>query len=265
MNSKMTLTVCTQNVKHHFSKMKADSFEMENFELIEMCKIEGLDLCGLQEMTGPRHRNLIQQLDSNQLHIKGRGRYYGMPYIDEYNSLFVNHDKFKVISSKTYSLPWIHDVKKQIKCGAFMPRIAHVVTLETKFCGRICIVVTHLDYQSAKVQKLQLDKLTQILSTISEPTILMGDFNMFPSNALFQFYKNEWKEYFGLELTTITSENKKTWMGNGHNLPKENAPYDYIFATKEFDEIYTETIDYRKELDTDHKGVKTSFVLTKKK
>ncbi len=263
MEKAMTLTVCTQNVKHYFSKMKADSFKVENFELINMCKIEGLDLCGLQEMTGPRHRNLVQQLAQNQLHIKGRGRYFGIPCIDEYNSLIVNHDKFKVVSSKTYSLPWIHDVKNQMKSGAFMPRIAHVVTLETKICGRICIVVTHLDYQSPKVQKLQLDKLTKILATISEPTILMGDFNMFPTNDLFKIYKKEWQEHFGLMLTTVTGQ--KTWMGSGNNFPKENKPYDYIFATKEFDAIYSEVIDYREELNTDHKGVKTSFVLTKKK
>lgn len=286
----MKITVCTQNMKNKFdfimSENKLHYYDKENEKVKNILNDVKIDVMGLQEMTVTR-LNRFKNTIKNGYHLyKGKGRMDHFPTIisynciyrayNEYNSL-VTSDKFELASSTTHVLPWFKDVKNQLFNGAIMPRIASVFQLKNKEIGTLNVVNTHLDYHSPIVQEQQLKKLTEILAELDGPTIMMGDFNMFPSNPLFNQYRTIWEKEFQLKMVELPDEleDKRTWIGKEGNRPKENAPYDYIFATPELKTTFSTTMDYtreqpdvakqkdtetpRIELSTDHKAMVAQF------
>ena len=259
-----TIKVYTQNMKNHFSLQKGIYHGVNtNLNFKDVITSYQIDIVGLQEMTIDRNEALQGSLESSYHFISGNSRLpefcLKIPFgklCGEYNPILCS-DRFEVLNQKTYSLPFFKDLRHQLFTSqpALMPRIANVVLLRDQMDGTTIVVMnTHIDYNSAKVQTLQLNYLIHVLQEISSsyPTIIMGDFNLEPQNVVLQ---NFFEQLQLMDFQTTYSPST-TWINCKDS--KKNGIYDHIFY-KNFENKDFQLIDSRESLQTDHKGLVLSL------
>ncbi len=278
---KNNITIYTQNLKNHFKLMKGipniyDGKTVDScLNLSRYLADKDIDFTSLQEMTCDRNHYLQTKFTDVMYYADWIGKQEpffnlvtGKPRLPkvflythfgklcgEYNPIVMG-ERFKLIDSKTYTLPWFHDVLHQTRDLAIMPRIAHAILVKnTETEEFITIINTHIDYNSKKVQELQLNALTSLIEQLqTEAIIITGDFNMNPDHEIFSKYIEEWKR-LGVERVSRGFIEEPTWINKKDSSITGN--YDHIF-TRGIDVQNVKLIDMRAEFDTDHKGILVS-------
>ena len=152
---KNNITIYTQNLKNHFKLMKGipniyDGKTVDScLNLSRYLADKDIDFTSLQEMTCDRNHYLQTKFTDVMYYADWIGKQEpffnlvtGKPRLPkvflythfgklcgEYNPIVMGK-RFKLIDSKTYTLPWFHDVLHQTRDLAIMPRIAHAILVK---------------------------------------------------------------------------------------------------------------------------------------
>ena len=89
--------------------------------------------------------------------------------------------KYPILKSKVHQLP-----------GDGEPRIALEVTVEPEIGKKISFVSVHLSYGCKINRELQTEYLLNTLNCITNPIILLGDFNDNPDSDSMKLFNEEW-------------------------------------------------------------------------
>lgn len=164
--------------------MKISTFNIQNnYKSYDNCKTRDIynylkdndiDILALQEVFG-RCSDDLEVLLKNKYHMVGKYRFLSKFLLRRFNEKNPIITKYKIISFKTYNLPFIPSLLKRV--------ITHVVI---EYKGKeISIYNTHLEVRNLNVKKRQLNKIYSILKEDSREKILMGDFNLKTNKPLF--------------------------------------------------------------------------------
>jgi len=203
---------------------------INNADLVSaIIKEKEFDLLGTQELT----IKYVNELALRLKNYKFCGGYrYGnlltaMPY-NENNQIITNRN---VLKNETVWLPWLannfSDLKTSITKMSIMPRIATIVISEDEEHRKICMINTHLDYQTPSIQIRQLNAIKKLIQKYGQDyeVVLTGDFNMELGDKKFDSFVADVQG----NLQHIHIQDS-TWHGkNG-----EEATFDHIFVPKDW-------------------------------
>lgn len=223
--------------------------ESNALRFAHMVMMNNFSYLGTQELTIHYMTEIRRYLEDYQFygsHRYGNGVLTKIPW-NETNSIVTNQN---VISSHTFGLPKArtYSEMKMLLQGHIMPRrIATQVIAEQESYGKICVINTHLDYETPSLQKRQLEAIKKLVLKNKEnyPVVLTGDFNMQLTDRRFKDFVCMMKEN-GIERVSIDKATHQNENGKEEVL-------DHIFVSKDFavvnagvivQDTYRETSDH---------------------
>ena len=194
------LTISTFNI---FNDNNKDKY----LEIEKYIKEYNIDILGLQEA----YPKVVKKLSLTH-QVTGKFRYLYFPRHNEANPIITN---LEILKTKTKWLPYL---------PTLIPRIVTITTI--KYNKEVINVInTHLAYENNQVQEKELNKLLEILKSLANPIILMGDFNLKNNNPIFINFINELEK---LDIYQVPI-NEKTYKS-----PNNVRAIDHIFLSKKF-------------------------------
>ena len=204
--------------------MKISTFNIQNnYKSYDNCKTRDIynylkdndiDILALQEVFG-RCSDDLEVLLKNKYHMVGKYRFLSKFLLRRFNEKNPIITKYKIISFKTYNLPFIPSLLKRV--------ITHVVI---EYKGKeISIYNTHLEVFISNVKKRQLKKIYNLIANDPREKILMGDFNLKNNNPLFLNFVNSLEE-IGIKRVPLNEKTLK--------LSRYSREIDHIFLSEGF-------------------------------
>lgn len=204
--------------------MKISTFNIQNnYKSYDNCKTRDIynylkdndiDILALQEVFG-RCSDDLEVLLKNKYHMVGKYRFLSKFLLRRFNEKNPIITKYKIISFKTYNLPFIPSLLKRV--------ITHVVI---EYKGKeISIYNTHLEVLISNVKKRQLKKIYNLIANDPREKILMGDFNLKNNNPLFLNFVNSLEE-IGMKRVPLNEKTLK--------LSRYSREIDHIFLSEGF-------------------------------
>ena len=168
------LTICTFNIQNDF--VSYDTSKRD--KIIKLLKSNKIDIYNLQEVYSKIDKDLNASLKELSYKIYGAYRFLTPNRYNEKTPIITNK---KVISNKTYQLPFLPSIVKRI-----------MTKVEIEDEGRIISIYnTHLDYKYDKAKERQLKRILNILKKDTNPIILTGDFNLKTNKEIFNNFVEE--------------------------------------------------------------------------
>lgn len=202
------LTICTFNIQNdsiNYSISKRDI-------IINLLKKNHVDIYNLQEVYSRIDKDLTKSLKKLSYSICGAYRFLIPNRYNEKTPIITNK---KVISNKTYHLPFLPSIVKRI-----------MTKVEIEDEGKIISIYnTHLDVKNDLVKQRQLNKILSIIKKDSNPIILTGDFNLKTNKEIFNTFVAE-LEKLGIKHIDIFDKTLK--------ISKYHRAIDHIFISKDF-------------------------------
>ena len=219
----MLLKIGTYNIRLSAADDGVNSWKYRAEKLCTYVQSLNLDVLGVQEAMHDQVLALDKALP-NYVRI-GVGREDGLTQ-GEYCALFVRN-QLQVWKSGTF---WFSDaptVPNSRSWGNQITRITTWVELETEL-GAILITNSHLDHQSDESRRKSVLALLEFAKPHNPNAIMMGDFNMAPSDPnlrpLFAVAK---------DALHAASESKSTF--HGWQFGEDGSQIDYIFCGPHFE------------------------------
>lgn len=222
------------------------------------------DFIGAQEVL---HHQLTY-LDSSLLNYSyiGVGRDDGKT-LGEYSCILYNQDKYIPLQQSTF---WLAAKSDSVCMGwdAVCNRVCTYGQFKNKKTNQIVWVFnTHFDHvgKIARIEsaKLILQKIKQ-LNVKNEPVILLGDFNLRPTEEPIQKISSEMNN--ARDISKMVYGNSDTWNAFKFN-QKPNGAIDYIFLNKNkqwvVEKFATITDSYDLKYPSDHFPVMATLTLLK--
>lgn len=202
------ITICTFNIQNNFKNYNTSKSK----QIIKLLENKNIDVYNLQEVYSKIDRDLKKIVKTLTYTINGTYRFLIPTRFNEKNPIITNK---KVISSRTYHLPFLPSITKRI-----MTKV--VIEDEGKL---ISIYNTHLEVRKEKVKEKQLNRILKILKEDSNPIILTGDFNLKTNNSMFNNFIKE-LDNIGIKHIDIADKTLK--------ISKYHRAIDHIFISKDF-------------------------------
>ena len=204
--------------------MKISTFNIQNnYKSYDNCKTRDIynylkdndiDILALQEVFG-RCSDDLEVLLKNKYHMVGKYRFLSKFLLRRFNEKNPIITKYKIISFKTYNLPFLPSLLKRV--------ITHIVI---EYKGKeISIYNTHLEVLISNVKKRQLKKIYNLIANDPREKILMGDFNLKNNNPLFLNFVNSLEE-IGIKRVPLNEKTLK--------LSRYSREIDHIFLSEGF-------------------------------
>lgn len=222
------------------------------------------DFIGAQEVL---HHQLTY-LDSSLVNYSyiGVGRDDGKT-LGEYSCILYNQDKYIPLQQSTF---WLAAKSDSVCMGwdAVCNRVCTYGRFKNKKTNQIVWVFnTHFDHvgKIARIEsaKLILQKIKQ-LNVKNEPVILLGDFNLRPTEEPIQKISSEMNN--ARDISKMVYGNSDTWNAFKFN-QKPNGAIDYIFLNKNkqwvVEKFATITDSYDLKYPSDHFPVMATLTLLK--
>lgn len=222
------------------------------------------DFIGAQEVL---HHQLTY-LDSSLVNYSyiGVGRDDGKT-LGEYSCILYNQDKYIPLQQSTF---WLAAKSDSVCMGwdAVCNRVCTYGRFKNKKTNQIVWVFnTHFDHvgKIARIEsaKLILQKIKE-LNVKNEPVILLGDFNLRPTEEPIQKISSEMNN--AREISKMVYGNSDTWNAFKFN-QKPNGAIDYIFLNKNkqwvVEKFATITDSYDLKYPSDHFPVMATLTLLK--
>ena len=208
------ITITTFNIQNdimNYSKEKVD-------EIFQYLKDYHIDIFNLQEVYSRLEKDFNQEIHKIGYQSYGNYRFFLKRFLNRFNEKTPIITNQKILSYKTYHLPFLPSYTKRVMTKVVM-----------KIEGRVVSVYnTHLDVQYEFVKKRQLKKIVSILEKDHNPIILTGDFNLKTNKIIFQEFIEKLK---GLHLVHVDIH-EKTWKPSQYH-----RAIDHIFLSYEFQVI----------------------------
>ncbi len=186
-----SITCMSYNIRYDTDRDSLDSWTNRKAFLLNQVQFYQPDIMGTQE--GLKH-----QLDYLQTRLKGYD-YKGIGRDDgqtkgEYTAIFYNQNKFRLLKEGTF---WLSPTPDKVGLGwdAVCNRTCTYLLLEHQQSQqKYWIFNTHFDHIGKVARKnaaqLILEKIQQ-LNTANYPIILMGDFNVTPTDPVYTVLTNQ--------------------------------------------------------------------------
>lgn len=217
----------------------------------------GFYVLGTQELSRKFSKSLLNKLSNYKLY--GGYRYAGrvlklLPILGKYNENNAIITNQNVLTTQTYSLPWIprklRNLFKAITKRTIKPRIVTKTKIKDTRFGILYIVNTHLDYQDRTIQTRQTDYIIRFITPLLKkyPVIITGDFNMEINHPVFKKFISNLNNLGLKRIEVSTKTNAKKYANK--------TAIDHIFIPKKW-EVQEAGIVKNEILDqvTDHKLV----------
>lgn len=185
-----TYKLLTYNIRYDNPNDGENQWSERKEYLCDQIAFYNPDIFGIQE--GLHHQ--VKYIDSTIVSYDyvGVGRDDGKEK-GEYSAIFFNKKNIEVLSDGTF---WLSETPNEISVGwdASMERICTYALFQNKLTKEsFWVFNTHFDHIGEKARtesaKLILDKI-KMLNKNNLPVILMGDFNLEPSNSTIQYLSN---------------------------------------------------------------------------
>ena len=202
------LTICTFNIQNDSRKYNTSKKD----QIINLLKTNHVDIYNLQEVYSKIDKDLRKTLKTLSYSIYGAYRFLIPNRYNEKTPIITNK---KVISNKTYHLPFLPSIVKRI-----------ITKVEIEDEGRvISIYNTHLDFKYDSIKERQLKKILSILKKDHNPIILTGDFNLKTNKEIFNNFVSE-LEKLGIKHIDVSDKTLK--------ISKYHRAIDHIFISDTF-------------------------------
>lgn len=202
------LTICTFNIQNDSTNYDISKRDM----IINLLKSNHVDIYNLQEVYSRIDKDLTKSLKKLSYSICGTYRFLIPNRYNEKTPIITNK---KVISNKTYHLPFLPSIVKRI-----------MTKVEIEDEGRIISIYnTHLDFKYDKIKERQLNKILSIIKKDPNPIILTGDFNLKTNKEIFNNFVAE-LEKLGIKHIDVFDKTLK--------ISKYHRAIDHIFISKDF-------------------------------
>ncbi len=202
------ITICTFNIQNNFKNYNKN----KSNEIVDLLKDKSIDIYNLQEVYSKIDKDLKSIFRNLSYTINGTYRFLIPTRFNEKNPIITNK---KVISQKTYHLPFLPSLLKRI-----------MTKVEIEDDGKIISIYnTHLEVRKEKVKERQLKKILKILKEDKNPIILTGDFNLKTNKELFNKFIEELNK-LGIEHVDVEDKTLK--------ISKYHRAIDHIFISNSF-------------------------------
>ncbi|MFK7984225.1 MAG: endonuclease/exonuclease/phosphatase family protein [Saprospiraceae bacterium] len=223
-----SITFMSYNIRYDTDRDSLDSWTNRKAFLLNQVQFYQPDIMGTQE--GLKHQLDYLQAGLEHYEYKGIGRDDGQTK-GEYTAVFYNKNKFNLLKEGTF---WLSPTPDTVGLGwdAVCNRTCTYLLLEDQQNQqKYWVFNTHFDHRGKVARQnatlLILEKIQQ-LNTANHPIILMGDFNVEPTDAVYTTLTN------ALADTKKVSQlppfgNEGTFNGFKFHQPLTRR-IDYIFA-----------------------------------
>ena len=202
------ITICTFNIQNNFKNYNKN----KSNEIVDLLKDKSIDIYNLQEVYSKIDKDLKSIFRNLSYTINGTYRFLIPTRFNEKNPIITNK---KVISQKTYHLPFLPSLLKRI-----------MTKVEIEDDGKIISIYnTHLEVRKEKVKERQLKKILKILKEDKNPIIITGDFNLKTNKELFNKFIEELNK-LGIEHVDVEDKTLK--------ISKYHRAIDHIFISNSF-------------------------------
>ncbi len=202
------ITICTFNIQNNFKNYNSTKSK----QIVKLLKNKNIDVYNLQEVYSKIDKDLKKTIKSLAYTINGTYRFLIPTRYNEKNPIITNK---KVISNKTYHLPFLPSITKRIMTKVVIEDNGKLVSIYN----------THLEVRKEKVKERQLKRVLKILKKDNNPIILTGDFNLKTNNEMFNKFVKE-LESIGIKHIDIADKTLK--------MSKYHRAIDHIFISEEF-------------------------------
>ncbi len=202
------ITICTFNIQNNFKNYNSTKSK----QIVKLLKNKNIDVYNLQEVYSKIDKDLKKTIKSLAYTINGTYRFLIPTRYNEKNPIITNK---KVISNRTYHLPFLPSITKRIMTKVVIEDNAKLVSIYN----------THLEVRKEKVKERQLKRVLKILKKDNNPIILTGDFNLKTNNEMFNKFVKE-LESIGIKHIDIADKTLK--------MSKYHRAIDHIFISEEF-------------------------------
>lgn len=202
------ITICTFNIQNNFKNYNSTKSK----QIVKLLKNKNIDVYNLQEVYSKIDKDLKKTIKSLAYTINGTYRFLIPTRYNEKNPIITNK---KVISNKTYHLPFLPSITKRIMTKVVIEDNGKLVSIYN----------THLEVRKEKVKERQLKRILKILKKDNNPIILTGDFNLKTNNEMFNKFIKE-LESIGIKHIDIADKTLK--------ISKYHRAIDHIFISEEF-------------------------------
>lgn len=198
---------------------------------------QSVDILGTQEVLHNQIEDLAKQLQEYK--YIGVGRLDGKT-AGEYATIWYRKARFQLVESSNFWLSATPEVAGSVGWDAACERICSWAKLHDKLSGdTLMIANTHLDHVGSEARKQSIHLIQERLSRLSQgkPIILMGDFNMPPSDTAYQVLIDQGatpRLYDSRELAKERLGAEGTFHNFGKIAPSERQRIDYILISKDF-------------------------------
>lgn len=202
------ITICTFNIQNNFKNYNSTKSK----QIVKLLKNKNIDVYNLQEVYSKIDKDLKKTIKSLAYTINGTYRFLIPTRYNEKNPIITNK---KVISNRTYHLPFLPSITKRIMTKVVIEDNGKLVSIYN----------THLEVRKEKVKERQLKRILKILKKDNNPIILTGDFNLKTNNEMFNKFIKE-LESIGIKHIDIADKTLK--------ISKYHRAIDHIFISEEF-------------------------------
>ncbi|EOU1490417.1 endonuclease/exonuclease/phosphatase family protein [Clostridium perfringens] len=240
------LKVMTFNLKYDFKAQDNNEWSQRCLRITKLIKDHLPDIIGTQEGLIHMLNDMDDLLDEYSWvgeDREGNGK-------DEFNAIFFLKNKFEVLEWNQFWLSKTPNIKGSKDFNSSLPRICTKLKLKDKISGlKIDIYNTHLDHESELAReegiKIILKEVKKNYKIYKTPYIIMGDFNCYLEDNLFNIIREE--ETNNTCFNVCYDNIKNNILGTFHYFKGgyDGRIIDYILYSKEC-EIKSLNIDDRK-------------------
>lgn len=168
--------------------------------VLDFIRNSGASIIGVQELMPSMKQDMVKQLDNYSIFGSGRSR----KMFNEHSDILVNNEDVEVDFSKTIWLSKNPEKKGSHAFLAFFPRICTICEVKFKDTGRkIRVFNAHFDHISKWAREIGVEMILSYMAKFQQeepmPMVLMGDFNVKPTNRLITKLRKNLNEY-GIHL-----------------------------------------------------------------
>lgn len=227
----MSLTkIVTFNIRNAWDTDGINSFMHRAGFIYDKITAEMPDIIGFQECT-PKIMGFMEKVFPEYAFC---GQYRSKNYWGEGLFVAVKKDVWTVLGFESFWMsetPYVAGSRFPLQSNC--PRICNVVQIRNKESGAMLRIFNlHLDHveEEARVLGMEcvLNKIEEFNEKLYLPTVILGDFNSYPSSKTIEMCNTS-----SLELFDVTSGIERSNHDFGRNLPSSPSKIDYIYVTEE--------------------------------
>ncbi len=229
------IKLVTYNIRYANNRDSLNDWNNRKHGLTYQVKQYKADFIGLQEALHHQIGFVKQELGQTFDYI-GVGRDFG-DTLGEYCPLFYNKNNFEIVeTSKNYTF-WLSETPNipSKSWDAALPRIATGTLFRNiKTKEQVYVMNTHFDHVGVLARKNSMRLISEKLKTYSEigiPVILMGDFNLQPSEEPIQWIIQQKLADARNSETAISHGENSKFTFNGFKETTTGPIIDYIFIS----------------------------------